>query len=233
MGPDHPLRKRIGELSRRDLVILFFCVVTLPLVIMVLQIILIWIIIPADIPPDLVWLSYENPTLSGMFLSSYFHSITDFGHLYANYAGTFIVMTLIGVMYVVVMPAYDIAVTRRFMAGSFLSFFLVLPFWIAGVSLYFHPVFPEARWAVGFSGIVAALLGFAFLLVLRVAYTVMLRNRCAGRETVFTLIAFALFIAIVPSWVMLSEIGGTVNAFAHIAGYSFGLLVPALLGLRE
>ncbi|MBN1195584.1 MAG: rhomboid family intramembrane serine protease [Methanomicrobiaceae archaeon] len=233
MDPDHPLRKRIGELSRRDQATLFLCIITLPLAIALLQALLFLVIIPAEIPPDLVWLSYGNPTVSGMFLSSYFHSITDLRHLYANYAATLIVMTLIAVMFVIVMPAYGITIPRRFVNRSFLSFFLVLPFWIAAVSLYFHPVFPEARWAVGFSGIVAALLGFAFLLILRVTYTVMLRNRCAGRETVFTLIVGALFIAIVPSWIMLSEIGGTVNVFAHIAGYSFGLLVPALLGLRE
>ncbi|KQC05614.1 MAG: hypothetical protein APR53_02250 [Methanoculleus sp. SDB] len=234
MGPDHPLRKRIRELSRRDRATLFLFVVTLPLAIAFLQILLFLVIIPADISPDLVWLSYENPTLSGMFLSSYFHSIADPGHLYGNYAATCACMAVIGVMYVIVMPAYGVSVSRRFTAGSFLSFFLVLPFWISAVSLYFHPVFPRASWAVGFSGIGAALLGFALLLILLSAYTVMLRNSgSAGDETVRALIAATLFIALGPPAIMLLEIGGTVNVFAHLAGYSFGLLVPAVLGLRR
>ena len=96
-------------------------------------------------------------------------------------------------------------------------------------------LFEQYNWAVGFSGITSCLFGFGMFLLLWWFAVVMLREMTPVNmaKTAAGLLLMSLMIGILPLWVMLIEIGGRVNVFAHMMGYSFGLFVPVVIGMRN
>jgi len=225
--------KRIFQLIKDKWTKLVIFIVTLPLFIVLLQFILLYVIIPQNIPPDYVLFNFENPTISGMFFSNYIHSISDSGHLQGNYFSTLLCMGIIGVMIYIVMPAFEIRMSRKYIFWVFFCILFISPFIISATSLLFSKAFENINWSVGFSGITFALLGFGLFLVLWLIYEIYLRDENSKnlRKVEFSLVFINFCVCLVPLWILLSEIGGKTNVFAHMIGYSFGLMVPVIIGL--
>lgn len=231
---DNPIIKRIFQLKGIEWITIIFFIVLFPFLIALLQFVLIKVIIPLDIPPEFVTLLSEKPTISGMFFANYFHSISDSDHLINNYISTIFAMGLIVGMIFIVLPAYNIKISQKSILKVFFLLLFILPFIISAITLYFSMVTKNPIWGYGFSGITSSLLGFGLFLVLWYFFEITLKeNYYKDKEKVILgLLSVTILFCFFPPWIMFFQIGGNVNVFAHIMGYSFGLITPALIGLK-
>ncbi|WAI01361.1 hypothetical protein [Methanogenium organophilum] len=228
-----PIIKRVFQLKISDLINIILFIIVLPFLILLLQFVLYTVIIPLNISCEYVALVYEKPTISGMFFSNYIHSVSDMSHFTNNFWVTVLVMGIISGMIFIVMPAYEIKISWKNVFGVFFIFLFILPFIISATTMYFKKAMIDSTWSFGFSGIISALLGFALFLILWWFFEVILKknyNKNPNKIT-FSLLFVSIIVCLLPLWYMLSEIGGNANVFAHMMGYSFGLITPAFIGL--
>jgi len=219
------------NISATDTLAFFTMVTALPLLIALLQLFLLIYIIPAEIPPNYIILSLESPTLTAMFMSSYFHNITDPDHLFSNYFNTIFMMAVIWLIWFVVMPLKGFDRPKHFLMINIGAFLLILPFFVSIVSLYFCRIF-EKTYTLGFSGIVYALFGLFIYLILMMFYETAIDS---GLDTVYMvhlLLLSAGLLIIIPVFAILSEIGDSINVFGHLAGFSFGIIFPSITGIK-
>ena len=187
------------------------------------------------------WLNVSNPTISGMFLSSYSHGLMDNSHIIWNIIGY-----LLSSVCIVIIWYLREGTKSPIPKGYFLSLFGILyligPFVISVCSLpaVFLSSFPEH--IAGFSGIVAALFGVCFSLIYPITSNIAkwLTNQKLEDEKVKKIIVFVcwnspiiciicLIIGYIIDWG--SSLGSSMqhNIFGHIGGLLFGFVTAYML----
>lgn len=178
-----------------------------------------------------VYLNYASPNLIGAFFSNYAHNISNVTHLLSNILYFEIIILPILILNFYLFPIHSIRFSRKFFSYSCLLTFILGPFVISGLSLYFGRML-NYELGVGFSGINWAFAGLLFFLIISVMFRYLKKNTICGDSliTIHAGIVVMSFVMFFPVCVILSSIkyGGT-NVFAHMSGYLFGWLTFPLL----
>lgn len=178
-----------------------------------------------------VYLNYSSPNLIGAFFSNYAHNISNVTHLLSNILYFEIIIIPILILNYYLFPIHSIRFSRKFFSYSCILTFILGPFVISGLSLYFGRML-NYELGVGFSGINWAFAGLLFFLIISVMFRYLKKNTICNDSliTIHAGIVVMSFVMFFPVCVILSSIkyGGT-NVFAHMSGYLFGWLTFPLL----
>lgn len=183
---------------------------------------------------------YESPNIYSLFLSNYIHEPQNPLHIRDNVISFVAISTLIGVLYFYLFPRFGIKMPGFFLSGVYLLNFFVVPFSVSSVSYIFREMgtFNDGiRYSIGFSGIVWAFLGFLFFLGAVFCLRVVSR-RCEGRmadfrsmiSVYFPFLFVIAFLIIFPVFFIIADVNTKNNLYAHLAGFTYGWLIPPLMG---
>ncbi|MDD4126399.1 MAG: rhomboid family intramembrane serine protease [Methanomicrobium sp.] len=129
---------------------------------------------------------------------------------------------------------------EHFLVFIYTLIFLAVPLSISGVSYVFMKIgaYDEnIRYSLGFSGIVWALLGFLFFLaavfLTRILY-LSGSGDVSSRKRYFSYYFYFIFVLSIliffPVFFIIADMETTINLYAHLAGFTYGWIVPPLLG---
>jgi len=178
-----------------------------------------------------VYLNYSSPNMVSVFFSNYAHNLQNVSHLMFNIIYFEIIIIPILILNYYLFPIHAIRFSKKFFKYSCFLTFILGPFIISGLSLYFGRML-NYEIGVGFSGINWAFAGLLFFLIISVMFRYLKKNTICGDAliTIHAGIVVISFVMFFPVCVILSSIkyGGT-NVFAHMSGYLFGWLTFPML----
>jgi len=185
-----------------------------------------WAVIPEDAAKTTVYLNPKQPTLSALFLNNYVHDPRDIGHLAVNCTlFTGLAAVLVGLT--CCFEQSNIRLPRRFFPVIVAIFFLVLPFAISGASIM---AAGDVDMVCGFSGIASALLGLVCFLLLLILYIRLPERSPASPagQSVRLILATVLIVVLATAFMVFDHDPRT-NVTAHLTGFYLGLVVSPLV----
>lgn len=228
-----PLTTRIREEYSRGTVPNGILVLTVGVVavLLALQVLISTDIIPWDLATRYFFLNVQSPNLASVFLAQYVHTPFFPVRLVATALVFALTMCCICLFGYFVLPALGWKPPAHLMRNTFLCIFFLLPFLLSGIAIIVErPTHTtNVLYACGSSGIVAALMGFAVVLV-AAALTMICRERWEEGRGCAWLYGLGIVAFLLPLlfWVVLG--GRDVLPVAiRFGGYVFGLVVPLVL----
>jgi hypothetical protein len=196
--------------------------------------------ISSEAASDYIILDYDSPNFFSLYLSKYVHSQDNPFHMVNNIASFLVVSVIIGILYFFFYPKIGIMMPEYYLLAVYIQIITVVPFSISIISYIYRQigVIDEVmRYSVGFSGVVWALTGFMLFLV-SLFLLKALSPRLAGHGGDFVRIVsvclpilfLVSLLVILPVFIIVTDIHTSRNMFAHLAGFAYGWLIPALTG---
>jgi len=216
------LRKRTGSWY----IVWFFLIFIVPCLLINMQGYIINGINSGAILPDTsLFTFYANttdPSTSSLFLTNYVHKLEDWSHCLNNILVYFVFIVLIFILETFWLFPQENDRTERDFYLPFLLFFLVFPFSISGVSLIIFRIIGGTGFN-GFSGIVAAFLGYFWFLLYNLYFLErggILQNNPQKVKTTDMFMILCFFIPIII-FIFINHLSYD-NLGGHTIGYVLG-----------
>ncbi len=229
-----PILKKYLDVLKdiRQYILFFLFFLGIVLLLITLQALICYQIIPVDVTFGRIILDVNAPTLSSMFLSNYAHDPYDSEHLRTNALFLYRIMAVIFITGYVILPANRWNPPKHFLRSVFLMIFLLLPFPLSGIAIIHGRIIGMAGFG-GFSGIESALMGLAAFLCVTCVFTC-LYPRWKERSESFGMlpVAGAAMVCLLPVVGIIMFTGGrNVDTVGHLTGYLYGLFIPLAVSL--
>ncbi|WOF17034.1 rhomboid family intramembrane serine protease [Methanoplanus sp. FWC-SCC4] len=231
-----------GDIRKINLIhgILFLLmVICVPAILYLLQSFVINGSIPDEIVIKYFILDYDDPNFVSYFLSNYIHNPLNPGHIEDNLRTFILISVVIYGEFFLVFPALDLHMPKKTVPIIYFIFFFLVPFSVSGISVIFRNTggfADEVKYSLGFSGIVWEFMGFLMFLSSFMFARLITRKICRTSHSeksvnmeYFPFLFFVAFLIFIPVYIIIFDINSNVNPFAHLAGFSYGWLIPPVV----
>jgi hypothetical protein len=219
----------VAPLQKRTIfwyIVWFFLFFIIPYFLIEMQVYIINGINSGTISPETsLFTFYTNtthPSGSSLFLTTYIHRLQDWSHCLNNIEVYLVILILIFIFETFWLFSKENDRTERDFYISLLLFFLVFPFSISGVSLIIFRITGGTGFN-GFSGIVAAFLGYFWFLLYNIYFLERGRVLQSNPQTVKIVDGFMILCFFIPILIFIfNNLLSYDNLGGHTIGYVLG-----------
>lgn len=175
-------------------------------------------------------LNSTNPTLSGIFLSSYSHNPNNFTHIYVNLICFALISIIIGIIWIWKLIDKN-PLPKGFIIFTYGIIMIIFPFIISEVCLIISSISLNQFTGFGLSGICFALVGVLIFLSIP-CFISILRNddNNIQKSIKCTKITRIIFIIVISISLLFFGFGyPTYSGIAHMSGFLLGIALAFIL----